>query len=577
MRAAIAKRLSSFYIDVPALRPGSVGAYALAFVCVGIATALRVALDPYLVGVQFITFFPAIVLTTVISGFGAGFFSAVLGTVAADFFVLSPRFSFYVDDPAEVADLLLFGPLAAYLVIVIGRMRIAIEREQAERASRDRLQSTLDAAKLGSWQYDHHHRIFSWDARSKEIFGVPEGGAAVEGFMNWLHPDDVEKVWVAYHRALDPAQPERPPTQFRLRRRNGTGWVETQGLAHLEGEGRERQVVGFIGTVQDITARKSAEEAQARLAAIVTSSADAIVGKTLDGIVTNWNDAAERVFGYSADEMIGQPIRHVIPSHRQAEEDVILSRMAQSETIERHEMMLLAKDRRTFNASITISPIRDAEGRNIGCSKIIRDITARKRAQALLRRQADLLNQSHDAIFTWKIGGGITYWNRGAEVLYGYTPEEAIGRSPHELLRTHHPVPVQEVEAQIAREGSWYGELTHTTREGRVVVVESRHVRVLYDGETYTLTVGDFVPARIINQLKAIPPRCRLFPCRAVPEMICNKVDANSTSCRQSQSGAATGRDTKCNMDQRRRRPRGGVEIGTTTPSADVATHVSPR
>jgi PAS domain-containing protein len=79
-------------------------------------------------------------------------------------------------------------------VILITRM----QREQAEwalRASRDRLQSTLDAAKLGSWQYDHHHRVFSWDARSKEIFGVPEDGAAVEEFMNWVHPDDVEKVW----------------------------------------------------------------------------------------------------------------------------------------------------------------------------------------------------------------------------------------------------------------------------------------------------------------------------------------------------------------------------------------------
>jgi PAS domain S-box-containing protein len=123
----------------------------------------------------------------------------------------------------------------------------------------------------------------------------------------------------------------------------------------------------------------------------VTSSADAIVGKTLDGIVTNWNEAAERLFGYSADEMIGQSIRRVVPSDMQAEEDMILSRMAQSETIERHEMMLLAKDGRTFDASITISPVRDAEGRNIGCSKIIRDITQRKRMEArLTEREAQM-------------------------------------------------------------------------------------------------------------------------------------------------------------------------------------------
>src|SRR5215831_11260280 len=172
MRKIITKRLPSFYkglrsfyVDVPALRPGTVGAYAFAVVSVAVATAMRVAVDPYVVGAQFITFFPAIVITTVISGFGAGFFCAVLSTVAADFFVLSPRWSFYVDDPAVVADLLLFGPLAAYCVLLIGRMRIAIEheqREQAWRASNDRLKLALDAAQLGWWQYDPLNRAALW-------------------------------------------------------------------------------------------------------------------------------------------------------------------------------------------------------------------------------------------------------------------------------------------------------------------------------------------------------------------------------------------------------------------------------
>jgi Domain of unknown function (DUF4118) len=148
---SITKRLPSIYIDVPALRPGTAGAYALAFAAAGVAAALRVAVDPYLVGAQFVTFFPAIVITTLISGFGAGFFCAVLSTAAADFFVLEPRWSFNIEDPANVADLLLFGPLAAYCAILIGRMRLAIERQQAERAmlaSKDNLQVALDEAHL---------------------------------------------------------------------------------------------------------------------------------------------------------------------------------------------------------------------------------------------------------------------------------------------------------------------------------------------------------------------------------------------------------------------------------------------
>jgi K+-sensing histidine kinase KdpD len=128
------RRLSLLYIDIPALRPGTVGAYALAIVSVGVAIVLRLALDPYVKGVQFITFTPAVIITTLISGFGAGFFCAVLSTAAADFFVLSPRFSFYIDDPATLADLVLFGPVASYFAFLIGRMRIAIEQEQAERA-----------------------------------------------------------------------------------------------------------------------------------------------------------------------------------------------------------------------------------------------------------------------------------------------------------------------------------------------------------------------------------------------------------------------------------------------------------
>src|SRR5215831_2940717 len=154
MRDKMAKTLRWLvYIDVPALRPGTLGAYALAIVSVAVATALRLALDPYLEGVQFITFVPAILITTLISGFGAGFLAAVLSTASADFFVISPRFSFFPETSADLMDLLLFGPLVSYLVIVIAQMRSTIEREQVE-ANRDRLQLAFDAAQLGWWEYD---------------------------------------------------------------------------------------------------------------------------------------------------------------------------------------------------------------------------------------------------------------------------------------------------------------------------------------------------------------------------------------------------------------------------------------
>jgi PAS domain S-box-containing protein len=431
MRQIITKDLASIYTDVPTLRPGTVGAYALSLASAGVATVVRLAIDPFVMGAECLPFFPAVIITALIGGRDAGLFCVALSTAAVVFLQMPPL------------TLLLFVLLAIFLVILITRMRLAIQRELAAhalQASKDCLQSTLDAARLGSWRYDARHHVFSWDARSKDIFGVPEDGATVEEFMNWVHPDDVEGFGGAHHRALDPAQPERSPTQFRLRRGDGkVRWVETQGVTYLEGAGREQQVVGFIGTVQDVTARKSAEEAQARLAAIVTSSADAIVGKTLDGIVTSWNEAAERMFGYSADEMIGQSIRRLVPSDRQADEDMILSRMTQSETIERYEMMLLAKDGRTFDASITVSPMRDAEGRIIGCAKIIRDITERKQIEwRLADREAQLaLFVEHAPAAITMFDDKMRYLAVSRRFLSDYElgdPSDVIGRSQYEVF-----------------------------------------------------------------------------------------------------------------------------------------------
>src|SRR5258707_2153985 len=128
--------LPLIFIPVPQLRPGTVGGYALAFVSVGVATALRVAIDPYVVGVQYITFAPAIMITTLIAGSGAGLFCVVLSAAAAWFFVLPPHLSFSTDRPAELFPLLLFALVAFFLVILTTRMRFAVERDRAEHAVR---------------------------------------------------------------------------------------------------------------------------------------------------------------------------------------------------------------------------------------------------------------------------------------------------------------------------------------------------------------------------------------------------------------------------------------------------------
>ena len=143
--------------------------------------------------------------------------------------------------------------------------------------------------------------------------------------------------------------------------------------------------------------RRAAESARARLAAIVDSSADAIASKTLEGIVTSWNAGAERLFGFSCDEMVGHPITRIIPKDRQHEEGEILGRLRSGECIENYETLRVAKDGRTLDVSLTISPVRNDSGRIVGASKIVRDITPRKLADAELAKARDAAESANRA------------------------------------------------------------------------------------------------------------------------------------------------------------------------------------
>jgi PAS domain S-box-containing protein len=163
-------------------------------------------------------------------------------------------------------------------------------------------------------------------------------------------------------------------------------------------KGTDGAVVGAINMLIDITERKHAEQAIANLAAIVTSSDDAIIGKNLHGIVTTWNRAAERLFGYSAQEMVGQPITRLIPADRVNEEAEILRRLARGEPIHHYQTVRRRKDGSEIDVSLSVSPVIDSHGRVIGASKIARDITEQKRVEAALRERDIALTIANEAL-----------------------------------------------------------------------------------------------------------------------------------------------------------------------------------
>ena len=234
------------------------------------------------------------------------------------------------------------------------------------------------------------------------------------------------------------------------------------------------KITGGINSLFDITEHKRAEAAAMRLAAVVQSSRDAIAAKTLNGIITDWNQSAERIFGYKPKEIIGKSVLTLIPKDRQDEEEEILRRIRRGESLDHHETVRRRKDGQLIDVSLTISAIKGPKGEIVGVSKIARDITNRKQTERRLVEQARLLNLTNDAIIVRDHQDRIVYWNRGAEEMYGFPAKEALGEITHELLQTAHPETLEEIRKNLERDNRWSGELVHTRKDGKTITVFSR-------------------------------------------------------------------------------------------------------
>jgi PAS domain S-box-containing protein len=188
-----------------------------------------------------------------------------------------------------------------------------------------------------------------------------------------------------------------------------------------------------VSSLQPLNAQETAdaseaEKAQRRLAAIIESSEDAIASKDLNGIITSWNKSAERLFGYTAEEIIGQPVTVIIPPELHGDEPKILGKIRSGERIEHFQTVRVHKNGQRINVSLTVSPIKDAKGTIVGAAKIVRDITRQKKLEEAALRLAAIVESSDDAIASKDLNGFVTSWNRSAEKLFGYKAEEIVGK-----------------------------------------------------------------------------------------------------------------------------------------------------
>lgn len=257
-------------------------------------------------------------------------------------------------------------------------------------------------------------------------------------FLDFVHPEDREATIAAAARQTEHGLSVISFENRYLCKDGSHRWLLWSSTPLAETQ-------TLYAIARDITERKRADEGLARLAAIVDSSQDAIIGKALDGVVTSWNRGAEQLYGYSAEEVVGRSIGIIIPPDRPGEMPSIYDRIARGEGVQNFETRRVAKDGRELDVSLTVSPIRDARGDIIGASAIARDMTEHKRLAEALRESEDrhrtIVDTAVDGIITIDDRGLVESLNPSAERMFGYAAGEVLGQNLKMLM----PAPYRDV------------------------------------------------------------------------------------------------------------------------------------
>jgi len=317
------------------------------------------------------------------------------------------------------ADLELAEELARRAALAVDNARLyeearkeIAEREWAQaelRSSRDELGIILGGVADGVTAQDPTGRVIYANEAAARMVGYPSGRAFVEAPVQEVmerfevldeegRPFPLENL--PGRKALRGEEGAEEVLRFRVLETGEERWSIVKAVPVFDEWGRVRMAVNVF---RDVTEQRRAEEERARLAAIVESSDDVIIGKTLDGIITSWNRGAERIYGYSADEAVGQPIAMLVPPDRPDEIPRILESLRRGEKIDHFETVRVTKDGRKLDISLSVSPIRNSAGDIVGASTIARDITERKRSEAALRqvREAErrrIARDLHDGV-----------------------------------------------------------------------------------------------------------------------------------------------------------------------------------
>jgi PAS domain S-box-containing protein len=271
--------------------------------------------------------------------------------------------------------------------------------------------------------------ITSWNRGAEEIYGYRADEAIGKPISILVPPDYPNDI----PRILEKIKLGERMVHYETKRYRKDGKVIDVSLTISPIKNKKGRIIGASTIARDITGRIKAEKLRSRLASIVESSDDAIIGKTLDGIITSWNKGAERIYGYKAKEVIGLSLLIIFPQDRREELQPILDKIRRGEHVDHYETVRVRKDRKLIDVSVTVSPIMDENGRIFGASTIARDISLQKSYEAALRSSEEkyrrIVDIAEEGILVLDTDGAVTFANKKISEMLGYSIGEIIGKN----------------------------------------------------------------------------------------------------------------------------------------------------
>jgi PAS domain S-box-containing protein len=446
----------------------------------------------------FIFFFPAVAVAAWYGGFWHGVISLALSSAAATWFFIEPIHSFSIHTVSDAVALAAYCIASAIIIVATESMhwakaRLALEAKQRQLAQQS-LATTLASIGDGVIATDVEGRVTLLNIEAERLTGWKNSEAAGRPLS--------EVFRIVNEETRLPAE---SPMEKALRLGAVVGLAnhtvlisKSQGEVPIDDSAApirqsDGSLSGVVLVFRDVAERRKSQLAQARLAAIVEYSGDAMATKDLNGVIQTWNRSAAELFGYQPQEIVGKHVSILIPPDRLDEEEQIIQRIRRGEPSERLETVRVTKDGRHIHVSLSVSPIKDADGKVVGASKVVHDISALVRAREAALREREFLATTlasiGDAVVLTDPEGSVTYLNPVAQELTGWSEADAVGRPLPDIFKIVNEETRKTVESpvdKVLRLGAVVGLANHTLllrRDGSEISIDDSAAPIRRDGQ----------------------------------------------------------------------------------------------